>query len=77
MVYKENDRATWMQPCIFKNGAWIPLGRPFLSAIAGSKIKTTDETKKAREEKVLQKGKEEMQVKLDSFANIEVQEEEL
>ena len=77
MVYNEGDRSTWMQPCIFKNGKWEPLGRPFVSAIKGSKIKTTTETKKAKLMKETQQAKYDMQVKLDAFSKVEIEEEVL
>jgi hypothetical protein len=55
-------------------------GKPRLkkcfTQVSGSEIKRT-ENKKVKQDKIIEKGKEEMQNRLDSFANVDVQEEEL
>lgn len=55
MVYREGQKGNWIQPCEFRDGVWIPIGRPFVT-VRGQKTGKTKATKqKEKKEAALKK----------------------
>lgn len=55
MVYQEGDKGNWIQPCEFRDGVWIPVGRPFITVKGQAVGKSKATIQKEKKEQAFKK----------------------